>query len=97
MFGVCDSEMKGQSEMLPHNHVTDAPLPRPLYSPIKHTRGSTRLMFQTACADCLISYESDSRACVFVSKSAGSFVYGERKRKVNRFNLIEQRSDSLRT
>lgn len=83
MFGVCDSEIKCQSEMLLHNHVTNAPLPRPLYPLIKHTRGSTRLMCQTACADCLISYESDSRACVFVSKSAGSFVYGERKRKVN--------------
>ncbi len=97
VFGVCDSEIKCQSEMLLHNHVTDAPLPRPLYPLIKHRRGSTRLMCQTACADCLISYESDSRACVFVSKSAGSFVYGERKRKVNTFNLIEQNSDSLRT
>ncbi len=80
MFGVCDSEIKGQSEMLPHDHVTDAPLPRPFYSPIKHTNGSTRLMFQTGCVDSLMSYESDSRACVCV-KVCGQFCLWRKESK----------------
>lgn len=72
-------------------------LPRPLHPLIKHARGSTRVTCQTAWAAWWVSYESDSRARGIVSKSAASFVYGERKRKVNTFNLIARSSESLRT
>lgn len=80
---VKTAKTNSQSKMLLYDHVTwcvlKAPLPRPLFRwqntdtdrPDSFVRSLVRIV--------LVDYKSDDRAYGFVSKSAGSFVYGERK------------------